>query len=173
MQYINSAREPKLIGVRRVKRWIKPGEIVDLDPFDIRTLGINGAFVIEVTPAIRKKIARHKARVEAKAKAKAAAKSKAPATKKKSAPKKAAPVKKAVKKAPVKKKVAAPTKAELAAQRKELKSAFSEMNKGAIIEFAEANLGIDVKWKDKKDTIITRALNAAKVIGYEKILKKV
>ena len=43
--YENVAKVRKLIGVRRVKRWIAPGEQVDLDSFDVRHLGGNAAFM--------------------------------------------------------------------------------------------------------------------------------
>jgi len=41
--YKNVAKVRKLIGVRRVKRWVAPGEEVDLDSTDMRHLGGNAA----------------------------------------------------------------------------------------------------------------------------------
>jgi len=43
--YENVAKVRKLIGVRRVKRWITPGERVDLDSSDVRHLSGNAAFM--------------------------------------------------------------------------------------------------------------------------------
>lgn len=43
--YENIAKVRKLVGVRRVKRWIAPGERADLDTTDVRHLGGNSAFM--------------------------------------------------------------------------------------------------------------------------------
>jgi len=43
--YENIAKVRKLVAVRRVKRWIAPGERVDLDSTDVRHLGGNAAFM--------------------------------------------------------------------------------------------------------------------------------
>lgn len=52
--YENIAKVRKLVGVRRVKRWIPPGEQVDLDSTDARHLGGNAAFM-RLTKNIKKK----------------------------------------------------------------------------------------------------------------------
>lgn len=44
MLYINNAKVRKLIGVKRQKRWVGPGETVNLDSYDIRTIGANAIF---------------------------------------------------------------------------------------------------------------------------------
>ncbi len=55
--YKNIAKVRKLIGVRRIKRWVAPGEEVDLDSTDARHLGGNSAFmqlVVGEKPAKKK-----------------------------------------------------------------------------------------------------------------------
>lgn len=59
--YENVAKVRKLIGVRRVKRWIAPSEQVDLDTSDVRHLGGNAAFmqlVKEAKPKEKKSAAK-------------------------------------------------------------------------------------------------------------------
>jgi len=48
--YKNIAKVRKLIGVRRIKRWVAPGEKVSLDAIDVRHLGGNSAFMQFVKP---------------------------------------------------------------------------------------------------------------------------
>lgn len=49
MLYINVAKVRKLVGVRRIKRWVQPGETIDLDASDIRMLGANAAYIVLYT----------------------------------------------------------------------------------------------------------------------------
>jgi len=134
MLYTNNAKVRKLIGVKRVKKWIKPGETVDLDSFDARTLGGNAAFFSLSTK-------KHKDIVEIT-----------------SPDKNVEDIKKVAKK----------NESEI---KKALKESLEGMTKARLVEVAEKIIGIDVKSKANKATILNQILKAAKEKGYAYVLK--
>lgn len=48
MKYINTSKKRKLISIRQTKRWVAPGEKVDLNNTDVRFLGANGTYMIPI-----------------------------------------------------------------------------------------------------------------------------
>jgi len=161
MKYKNIDTQRRLIAVNRVKRWVQPNEVLDLSSIDVRMLGPNGAHVRQVDQTTPLGLP------EAIKKAPVAQPTAAPVKKEEPSP---APKKKSATKKPKKK--AEPTAAELKEQRAELKEYLEEMNKGELYSFGEDNLDIDLKYKDKKETMVKKVLNAAKKVGYKKIIRK-
>jgi hypothetical protein len=169
MLYRNTSDKPKLASVKRMKQWVQPGATVDLDNNDVRLIGANGVFFSIVTSKDPAKEERRARRARSRARKVERLAKRAAATKKK---KSGGALKRAVKKVTRKLK-SLPTKQELSAQRKQLKDKLdNEMNKGAVIYFAEEVLGIDVKSGHTKDKIVKAVLSAAKDYGYKKALKK-
>jgi len=155
MKYKNSSSERKLIPIDRIKTWVQPNEVVDLSSIDLRTIGSNGRFMKKVSDStpIGLPQAKKIPVVEKKEKTPLVKESKPASTKKKK-----------------KKEVSAK---DLKVQRAKLKEVLESMNKGELYAFGEDNLKIDLKFKDKKDVLVKRVLDAAKKVGYQKILRKV
>lgn len=170
MLYENTAKVRKLVAVRRVKKWVRPGGIVDLDSTDIRMLGRNGAFFSPVGSAksTNKKQAPAATKAQPAEKPVAKKEPKKQDNKKVDKKDKPAPKKKEDKKA----KKDIDKKAKESAARKELQKAFSDKTKAQLIEFGEGVLGYDVRSNDRKDVIIKKLLKVSKDIGYSKVLKK-
>jgi len=165
MLYKNTAKVRKLIGVRRKKTWVQPGETVDLDSFDVRHLGMNAAFFepFKPEPVEKPEPPAEEPKDEAPAEK--------PADKKEEPEKKEPPTK-------TKKQLEADKKAEQKAAkkkesdaRKALKESLTGMTKTRLIEVGEDVIGVDVKSRDRKEDIIKQLLKAAKDKGYEYVLK--
>jgi len=166
MKYMNISTERKLIPIGRVRTWVQPKEVVDLSGIDLQTMGSNSRFmkrVSQTTPVGLKKAEAPVGLKKAEAPVKKAPVEKAPV-------KKESIIKKAIKKVAKKKE---PDAKELRQQRAELKAALEEMNKGELYAFGEDNLDIDLRFKDKKDVLVKRVLDASKKVGYKKILRKI
>jgi len=179
MLYVNISKERKLICSRRVKVWVAPRETVEVDSVDQKFLGTNASALItkekfDKIVAIKKarrarKIAKRKAKLAKLAKsAKLVKTTKVEKPAKPIAKKK---VKKPVEKVVPKEKKITPV--DLKTQRIKLKNALIKKNKSDLMAFGKEILNLDLKWKDKKDLFMTKILNAAKKIGYTKIIKKV
>lgn len=75
MLYINTAGKRLLIAVRRIKKWIQPGQTIDLNTIDVRMLGANGQHMRLATEAQSevaretKEVVREQPKKESKSKA--------------------------------------------------------------------------------------------------------
>jgi len=172
MLYINIAKVRKLVGVRRVKKWIQPGETVDLDSFDVRNLGMNATFFEPHVPEKKEETPEPK---EAADKAPEAVDETvettdetAEASDEKEEVEKDAPPEKSKKEIEAGKKAAKKKEADA---RKALKESLEGMTKVRLIEVAEEVVGIDVKSRDTKDTILKQVLKASKAKGYTYVLE--
>lgn len=88
MEYINTANIRRLVAISREKRFVEPGETVELSKIDISMLGSNAAFM-KISESIDvNKIQKKVAKVVEKKVAKEAPKTKKKVAKKKSAIKK-------------------------------------------------------------------------------------
>ena len=160
MLYVNISKERKLIPSKRVKKWVNPGEAVEVDSVDERFLGINASSLMpkeKYDRKMKRKARKARQRIKKikalkaikKAKVKAKAKAKTPKKEKKSI------IKKVVDKVLPKKKAKAVTLTpkQLKAQRAKLKDALTDMNKKDLYNFGKDELDINSKWTDKKDSI--------------------
>lgn len=171
MLFVNIAKERKLICSKRKKVWVDPGQVVDVDSVDMKFLGADRASLMEKAKydelVTSRKKRRRKRKLRRRAKITAAAAKTKPAKKVSKIKKVVSKIKKAVKKKITK----APTAAVLKAQRVKLKDILTEKTKGDLLDFGDV-VGLELKSKDKKATLITKILNAAKKAGYAKIIKK-
>ena len=158
MQYINwSKKDRALVCVKREKIWVKPFEVVSLDSYDVRIL--SDKRMLPYDNKMKAKLAKRKVKAESKI-----ADSKQVIKKPESKVK--AVVEKVVK--TVKKKSVPDDKV----LRADLKTKLEGMTKSVIIGYAEDILGMDIKFREKKEDIIKKSLLAAKKVGYAKIIKK-
>jgi len=171
MLYINKAKVRKLIGVRRVKKWIQPGETVDLDSFDVRNLGMNSVYFEAYVPEPEEKPAppaEEPKTEEPKVDEPADSGDDEKKEPEKKEPEKKDPPKKSKKELEAEKKAAKKKEADA---RKALKESLTGMTKVRLIEVGEEVIGVDVKSRDTKDAIIKQLMKAAKDKGYEYVLK--
>ena len=72
MLYINNSKEKKLVPINRSKRWMNPGEIIDLSAIDARFIGSNSGSIEPYIPMRRmkkkKKLAKVQVKVQVKSK---------------------------------------------------------------------------------------------------------
>jgi len=172
MKYINKSKERKLISINREKKWVDPGEIIDINQVDIRLLGVNSSVVIPFT----EKMARRRARFEKRkavriARIKARQKRRSIIQSKKNKTADVTPKKNVEKK--VKEKTL-PNKKQInsSIDRKKLKDALSSHTKANIIEIGN-RIGVKLNIKDKKDVLIDSILKTSKEKGYAAVLKKI
>lgn len=161
MLYINTAKVRKLIGVRRMKKWIQPGGTVDLDSYDARTLGGNAGFFILYKPEPKEKV---EATSPKETKDEDANNQGAPADKD------GDKIRTTGSEKEVKAEKEAAKKQE-SEDRKALKESLEGMTKARLIEVAESVVKIDVKPKDNKAKILKKILKASKDKGYAYVLK--
>ena len=172
MKYINKSKVRKLVSINREKKWINPGEIVDLNSVDIRLLGANASVIVELTKrmilrkekyakraAVRK--ARKIARLKHRAEAEKIAKNK---------PASAEPKKKTAKKV---KKSSQESKKPINTEvdRAKLKKILTNHTKANILEIGN-RIGAKLTMQQKKDVMIDAILSASKEKGYAKVLKR-
>ncbi len=174
MLYVNISGERQLICSKRIKKWVEPRGVIDVDSIDEKFLGRTASVLMLKGKYDKLKKRVRKRRAARRAKKLALLSTKGPATEKKKASGKKSSLKKTVatlvKKVVSKKKDS--TAVELKAQRAQLKEILTEKNKTDLMAFGSDVLGVDLKWKDKKNVILTKILNAAKKIGYKKIIRK-
>ena len=172
MKYINKSKDKKLVSVNRVKKWIKPEGIVDIDKVDVSFLGVNASVIVPLTERMIKRKAKYKKRAVARI-ARKEARLKLRASKKvekkisvKSNLKKKAP-KKIQKKSQASKVQASPV-----VDRKRLKETLSGHTKANLVEIGN-RVGLELKMQLKKDELVSLILKASKEKGYTKVLKSI
>jgi len=162
MKYINKSKDKKLVSVNRVKKWIKPEGIVDIDKVDVSFLGVNASVIVPLTERMIKRKAKYKKRAVARI-ARKEARLKLRASKK---------VEKKTPKKIQKKSQASKVQASPVVDRKRLKETLSGHTKANLVEIGN-RVGLELKMQLKKDELVSLILKASKEKGYTKVLKSI